>query len=233
MENASKALIMAGSVLMAIIVISVLTIFFDNLRQVAQTKENAEGEFSIAEFNAQYDVYSRNVYGTELFSLANKIISYNEIEATNKNGYEEEPIHLHIVLKSDINSTFKKGTYNEYQWKNALDDLNNKITELGKLKFQATIPGTSTTQTRKLSVITTMRTNDRDEQGFTDDLKPLVRPGDKIPSNYKTMTLGELRTLYNSYKTDLSNIKENGYRYLGFDYYDKTSGRIKQLNYER
>ena len=226
MENASKALIMAGSVLLAIIVISVLTIFFDNLRQVAQTQENAKVGTSVEELNAQYEVYSRNVYGTELFSLANKIISYNEIQAARKDGYEEEPIHLNIVLTKEINSVFKAGTYNEYKWRDALEELNKNISDLGKLRYKSPVTG----EVRKLSVIATMRSNDLADLEFT-DYTPQYKADSKNP--FHSCKLGEALSKYKSYKTDLNNIKENGYKYIGFDYWDNTSGRIRQLNYER
>ena len=73
MENASKALIMAGSVLIAIVVISLLVIFFGNLRGLQNTTQSVEQVEQATEFNKQYDAYARDVYGSELLSIANKI----------------------------------------------------------------------------------------------------------------------------------------------------------------
>ena len=44
MENASKALIMAGSVLMAILVIGLLVFGYQSLSALEQSKENAKGD---------------------------------------------------------------------------------------------------------------------------------------------------------------------------------------------
>ena len=88
MENASKALIMAGGVLIALLIIGILVVFFNNLsdwQKISQTSEEVE---QITEFNKQYDVYERNVYGSELLSIANKIDDYNKRESNNK-GYSK------------------------------------------------------------------------------------------------------------------------------------------------
>ena len=105
MENASKALIMAGSVLIALIIISLLVAFFGQLRNLQNTTDDVEKEEQVYEFNKQYDVYARNVYGSELLSLANKIIDYNKTESEN-DGYTK--IELYITIKNDIDSTYLK-----------------------------------------------------------------------------------------------------------------------------
>ena len=80
MENASKALIMAGAVLIALMVIALLVFFFNNIRDLQKTNLTSEEVQQIAEFNKQFDVYARDVYGSELLSLANKVVDYNKRE---------------------------------------------------------------------------------------------------------------------------------------------------------
>ena len=47
MENASKALIMAGSVLIAILVIGLLVFGYNQLSDLEQQKEDSEGDLKV------------------------------------------------------------------------------------------------------------------------------------------------------------------------------------------
>ena len=50
MENASKALIMAGSILISIMVISLLVLVYNQLKSLEQTRENADATDKMAEY---------------------------------------------------------------------------------------------------------------------------------------------------------------------------------------
>lgn len=98
MENASKALIMAGSILIAIMVISLLVMAYNNLTETMNAKNDEEAIEQVIEFNKQYDVYYRNnLYGSDILSLANKVADYNERQSKEQ-GY----------AKLDIEVTFSK-----------------------------------------------------------------------------------------------------------------------------
>ena len=53
MENASKALIMAGGVLISLMVIGLLVLFYNNLSGMQKIKTDSETEQQAAEFNKQ------------------------------------------------------------------------------------------------------------------------------------------------------------------------------------
>ena len=76
MENASKALLMAGGILIALLVIGALVLLFSNLQDY-QIKTNAsEVQAEIANFNNQFEPYNKNnLTLMELKSLYNKILS--------------------------------------------------------------------------------------------------------------------------------------------------------------
>ena len=75
MENASKALIMAGSVLIALLIIGALILMFNSLSSYQKTNVEGTRSSQIVEFNNQYDTYDRkNVRGSDLYSLLNKVI---------------------------------------------------------------------------------------------------------------------------------------------------------------
>lgn len=79
MENASKALLMAGGVLIALLTISLLVLMFNQIGTFYSGEENVERDEQTAKFNLEYEAYNRNdVRGTELLSLLNKVANYNE-----------------------------------------------------------------------------------------------------------------------------------------------------------
>ena len=67
MENASKALIMAGSVLIALMIIGALILTFSNLTAYQETNTRSTRSTQMAEFNSQYE---------------NKAIDYNRRESS-------------------------------------------------------------------------------------------------------------------------------------------------------
>ena len=124
MENASKALTMAGSMLIAIIVISLLVVFFNKLQNLQKTELNKEEVEQAVEFNETYDVYYRDVYGSELLSIANKIKDYN-LRESEISGYTE--IELEVNITKDLDKELlKKGTYNSIQLVQKIKNVVNK-----------------------------------------------------------------------------------------------------------
>lgn len=91
MENASKALIIAGSVLIALMIIGALVLMFSNLSAYQETNVQTTREAQIVEFNNQYETYNRkDVRGSELYSLLNKVIDYNRRESEAGTGWSDK-----------------------------------------------------------------------------------------------------------------------------------------------
>lgn len=73
MENASKALLMAGGILIAIIIIGLLVRTFSTINQFQMSNLSEEEQQKLVAFNEQYTKYlNQYVYGTEVASLINK-----------------------------------------------------------------------------------------------------------------------------------------------------------------
>ncbi|MBP3255936.1 MAG: hypothetical protein J6M60_05560 [Clostridia bacterium] len=237
MENASRAIVMAGSMLMAIIVVSLVVLVFNNFSSFKASEEGLSEAEKTVEFNKQYDVYERNVYGTDLFSLANKIISYNNQEEIKESGYEQ--MHLKIKLEQDLNDTekyFKKKNqisadahdeyYNESEWIANYNFLEDKINKISKIPFESKSvkdeKGNYITKTVK--EIANMRTIDKEKLDFKDI------------TIYKGVTykLDEIVNQYNIYKSDFTKIKETAFKYIVLDdnnHYSKATGRIINMEY--
>ena len=124
MENASKALLMAGSIFLSLLVIALLITMYQNLIQVEQVEYQGELTEQIAEYNKQYEVYQRdNLYGSDILSLANKIMDYNAREIDEK-GYQEMKISVkfkdRIVIIQNL-KMMKDIFIKENQWHIILD----------------------------------------------------------------------------------------------------------------
>ena len=110
MENASKALIMAGSVLIAILILSLLIYAFNVFTEYQDSKDEIALIEDTSKFNEQFTNYDRdNVRGYELLSLVNQVIDYNKRRSnvtgsTNDENYD--PITIKINLNTnDFNKT--------------------------------------------------------------------------------------------------------------------------------
>lgn len=91
MENASKALLMAGSMLIAIMIIGALVLMGNNLSSYQDSTINNDKEAQIVEFNSQYETYNRpDIRGSDMYSLLNKVIDYNKRKSVVGTGVNDE-----------------------------------------------------------------------------------------------------------------------------------------------
>ena len=147
MENASKALIMAGSVLIALIIISCLVLMINNLSTYQGLQTQSEEVAQIEKFNNQYIIYNRDdVRGSDLYSLMNKVIDYNIRQSTEgkelgQNGQYVgyRPMSISIDLKSyqsnlayldGKNRLFTSARYAASGTNNGIEGIKEKITNL-------------------------------------------------------------------------------------------------------
>ena len=120
MENASKALIMAASVLIAIVIISAFILMMSNLTSYQESSYQSNLSAQIAEFNNQYTTYDRdNIRGSDMISLMNKVVDYNT-RHTGEEGFAKMEVTLTIPsdIRQDLtydgtNRLIMKDTYTE------------------------------------------------------------------------------------------------------------------------
>ena len=83
MENASKALLMAGGVLIAILIIALLVRSFTTVSTFQKARLSEEEQAQLIEFNEQYTKYlGQYVYGTEVITVINKSLNNTSHEIT-------------------------------------------------------------------------------------------------------------------------------------------------------
>ena len=90
MENASKALIIAGGILLGMIILGLLVFTWHAVRNLNLTADDLKKQDEISAFNKQFESYSRYVVrGADVASIINKITD-------NNNTYgEDEQLVIH------------------------------------------------------------------------------------------------------------------------------------------
>ena len=85
MENITKALIIAGAVLIAIILLTLLLITYDRAASISVAQEKALEAQQLEEYNAQFEAFNRAIlYGTDIVSLSNKVNQNNLDNPSNR-----------------------------------------------------------------------------------------------------------------------------------------------------
>lgn len=85
MENASKALLMAGGILIAILIIALLVRSFTSVSIFQKAKLSEEEQAQLVAFNEQYTKYlGQYVYGTEVRTLMNKYDNDKQVKVLPK-----------------------------------------------------------------------------------------------------------------------------------------------------
>lgn len=79
MENASKALLMAGGILFAIIILSLFLYMATVTTRIGDVQESKTLAKQITAFNKEYEAYNRRrLYGTDVITVVNKAINHNK-----------------------------------------------------------------------------------------------------------------------------------------------------------
>ena len=109
MENASKALIMAGGMLIAMLIVGLLVWGYNNISDYQRTNAETEELEDIREFNLKLEAYNRgSVRGYQMISLANLARDYNSKYSEDDGYYKVE-----IIAKLSEGATLPAATTSE------------------------------------------------------------------------------------------------------------------------
>ena len=98
MENASKALIIAGGILIGIITISIFVLMFNKIGDTMDVISTDTSEEELLKFNKSFNIYNKKVmYGSDVISAINNAIDNNE-RYKNSGPF----VNIKFILKSDI-----------------------------------------------------------------------------------------------------------------------------------
>ena len=118
MENASKALIISGAILLSILIIA-LGIYVFNMAKGA-TKTNSLDELEIQTFNEPFESYEGRQIGTSVKALLNKVITSN---TQNAGAVDRLPAIFYYKGSGSYNTTDIKP-----------DSSNTKTEDIAKLR---------------------------------------------------------------------------------------------------
>lgn len=100
MENASKALLIAGAMLLGMLLISLLFYTIGIIKNYQGSKEELINIENTSKFNQKFTAYDRDdVQGYELITLVNQIVDYNERKSTDsKYGNDEQYPYITLII---------------------------------------------------------------------------------------------------------------------------------------
>jgi len=111
MENASKALLIAGSMLITIVVVTLIVTVWNNMRELPKTQEQIQEAKELAVFNKKYESYAKNgIKGSDVMTVINMADSHNAKNSENKIDVKikiKEEIQAQIIHYKDTNNDGK------------------------------------------------------------------------------------------------------------------------------
>ena len=208
MENASKALIIAGGILLALLILSTLIYVGTTMSNMADQQNQSKQLEQTAEFNRTYEAYNRSrLYGTDVISVVNRAIDYNkQLDA------DEEEYFINIVIETTTSFTATKQEVTRYG--NGQETSNNSEVIQGNSLMSA---GTYQVRERDGSV----RINEKVEDFFLFYSKDNVSINDDDPSKIK----------YTYTYSGLTNFKSAIFMCEYVNYNE--SGRIKEMKFKQ
>lgn len=120
MENASKALLMAGGILIAVLTIALVIQVFSSISHNYKAQDDIEAVEQITAFNKEYESYNRKLLrGTDIISVCNKAIS-------NNNKYSDVPENQ-ITIKFKMEETLVYHKVKTQDGKTKIESYENKF----------------------------------------------------------------------------------------------------------
>ena len=125
MENASKALLIAGGVLVAILILGVLIVTINIVNSNQKTREKTLATEQLAEFNQKYEAYNKKALrGTDIITLMKMAIENNNKMEVADVG---EQYFINIKLKLSNEYTETKTTINKKTGEKTTSDISGNL----------------------------------------------------------------------------------------------------------
>lgn len=105
MENASKALLIAGGMFFAMMILVMIVSLGISISDVAESQDRKQLTQQIQEFNRGYEAYNKTkMYGIDVITVTNKAVDYNKKLDTD---IEEYKINIILKLNKSFDRTMK------------------------------------------------------------------------------------------------------------------------------
>lgn len=129
MENASKAIIIAGGILIGVIILSVLVLVFRPMGDVYKEQGVSLSIEQLEKYNRQFNTFDKSLYGSELLSLKNLLEDYNNriLQDADPKYIAENEITVTVRLYSytaeqlvDQNGVVKRTNYKKRRYERGI-----------------------------------------------------------------------------------------------------------------
>ena len=215
MENAAKALLIAGGILVTIIILGMLVYGFDSIRRAPEQGEIKKRQEQLNVFNSEYESYhKKEMYGTDVITVINKAIDNNLRYAADDGVYN---IDVTIKMKSSINASAIQYVAPDEHKVNAeyiIDDETGQQYKLGEV-----LEGNRTYRLLDTS-------EDGNKNGVNDLLEQVMQTGETKIVNVTNNELNYIRIT-----TGFADFKGKFFRCANIGYSDLT-GRVNLLEFE-
>ena len=183
MENVTKALLIAGGVLFAVLILTLLVIFYNQISSYYTEQNNAKMNEQVVEFNNKFENYNgQTVRGNELISVMNKVVDYNR---TYSDIQGAERVTITINFKNHQNDLlYSTGTASKDRLfkKSTFTNSSGNDTDISYISGLATTlqseTGYTDTQLQKLSseisVVCSTSTNESDIKTRNEKLQKIL-----------------------------------------------------------
>lgn len=221
MENASKALLIAAGMFLAVLLLSLLVGLYNQISGFyAQQHDFIEME-QTQKFNARFENYNRDdIRGSDLISLMNRVIDYNATESYFEGtGYERIKVTITLVNDGENkNDVFK-------QFKYETDDGTSTNQYLTKTITNTTGTGINWKDDKNLTAITNTSTNLCARLESIGVKNPKDAQLQQLSSNISNILVDENEDWAKSYRFKRADILED---ILGIEVkIDSTTGKTK------
>ncbi len=133
MENASKALTIAGGVLIAVMLAVLVYYVFTHWGDSQRMQQEEVEVQKVEDFNKSYLSYEKVLYGSELLGLVNKMSDYNISDDVKYSNYGTMNLTVKIQeLSGSTDNLFVKGTYNLSTINSRIESVMNQTTNSTK-----------------------------------------------------------------------------------------------------
>ena len=253
MENASQALLIAGGVLIALLIIGLLIWMFTNLSGFQQQEGVQVTSSQIAKFNNEYGSYAKDdLRGSDLYTLLNKVADYNRRQSSAAStaanstdtgsdiNYQPMTVEFNLNGKAadftpDGKVRLLENSYTQSGTSTAFSD--NVTTEVNELENEYS----KDSLTKLVDNITSIFI---DESNRTEYMKEAIDKFNSIcPSKKISYSDSDIDTKFHSNLGKGTKIRENVYTYSEYvqfkrahfkctkTVYDKKTGRIIEMDY--
>lgn len=254
MENATKALLISAGVLLAVMILSLLMIAYNQISAYYNARHEATMTEQLTEFNARFEDYNRkNIRGNDILSFINKVIDYNQREVY-ADGTHYRKMELTIEIGNSHLDEFKFiSSSNAYNYPfTYTSKIPQKITNVSGGDIQLTkitdtvndIINTNTDIGITEAKLQTLSSNIENivfstaEENGTDEYS-LQRRADRIVTLRNILQINDAQINANLRRIEqitcqyyeITNFKRALFDCTNVEY-DKNTGRIYKMNFE-